>query len=103
MEMVTFLDDIAEDEVAHEPDDDDGQVEDDIAPAGGLVGVGSPRATISVPILVTIAVLTPVAIIVANTTTMENRSTATVAATPRHAQIFLSPLSHSTIFFVSHQ
>ena len=94
VKMVAFLDDVAEDEVADEPDDDDGQVEDDVAPAGSLVRVGSPWSPISVTILVTVAILTPVPIIVAHTPAMENRSTATVAATPRHnAQIVFSSLT----------
>ena len=33
MEMLTFLDDQAEDEVAEEPEDDDDQIEDDVSPA----------------------------------------------------------------------
>ena len=33
VEMLAFLDDQAEDEVAEEPEDDDDQIEDDVSPA----------------------------------------------------------------------
>ena len=74
VEVVTLLDDHAEDEVAEEPDDDDAEVEDDVAPAGHLARVRPPRAPVSVLVLVTVSV-TLIARIVPHSSSMKNHRT----------------------------
>ena len=83
VEVVTLLDDHTEDEVAEEPDDDDAEVEDDIAPAGHLAGVRPPRAPVSVLVSVAIAV-TLIPRIVAHPPSMEEHCTSRIPRLVSH-------------------
>ena len=89
VEVVTLLDDHTEDEVAEEPDDDDAEVEDDIAPAGHLARVRPPRAPVSVLVSVAVSV-TLISRIVTHPSTVQDHRTSGVPGLISHPESGLS-------------
>lgn len=89
VKVLALLDDHAEDEVAEEPDDDDAEVEDDIAPAGHLARVGSPRSPVSVLVCVSVSV-TLISRVVSHPSSVEDHRTSGVSGLISHPDYHLS-------------
>ena len=89
VKVLALLDDHTEDEVAEEPDDDDAEVEDDIAPAGHLARVRAPRSPVSVLVSVAVSV-TLISRVVAHPSSVEDHRTPGVPGLISHPDYHLS-------------